>query len=287
MRRHSLFLLLTIFISYGQAQQMSLEVIPLTNRTADQLIDVIKPLLVPGGSVSGMNNKLIIKSTRINITEIKQLLNTLDKPLRRLLITVNQGQNINTIDLSQSVSGRVTSGDVSISNRSMTSHNQGVVISSTDSDGNRISYQAEHRETRTDNNHSFSVQTLEGQPALIQSGLSVPVQNQNTVFTRNGVIVRDSVEYVNATSGFYVLPRINGNQVTLMVAPNLTSVIGQVSPSFVVQNVQTTVSGLIGEWIDIGGLDTSTRANNRGILSGSENQQADSRTILIKVEEIR
>ena len=211
--------------------------IPLTNRTADQLIDVIKPLLVPGGSVSGMNNKLIIKSTRINITEIKQLLNTLDKPLRRLLITVNQGQNINTIDLSQSVSGRVTSGDVSISNRSMTSHNQGVVISSTDSDGNRISYQAEHRETRTDNNHSFSVQTLEGQPALIQSGLSVPVQNQNTVFTRNGVIVRDSVEYVNATSGFYVLPRINGNQVTLMVAPNLTSVIGQVSPSFVVQNL--------------------------------------------------
>jgi len=287
MRRYSLFILLTMFISGGQAQQMNIEVIPLANRTADQLIEVIQPLLVPGASISGMNNKLIIKSTRANITQIKQLLNTIDKPLRRLLITVNQGQNINTLDQSQSVSGRLSSGDVSISNRSMTSRNQGVLISGTDSDGNRVAYQTNERETQTDNNHSFSVQTLEGQPALIQSGLSVPVQNQNTVFTRNGVIVHDSVEYVNATSGFYVLPRINGNRVTLMVAPNLTSVIGQVSPSFVVQNVQTTVSGLIGEWIDIGGLDTSTRGNNRGILSGSENQQADSRTILIKVEEIR
>lgn len=287
MKRHSLFILLTMFMSCGQAQQMNLEVIPLANRTADQLIDVIQPLLVPGASISGMNNQLIIKSTRANITQIKQLLNTIDKPLRRLLITVNQGQNINTIDQSQSVNGRITSGDVSISNRSMTSRNHDVVISGTDSEGNQNAYQTSERETQTEKNHSFSVQTLEGQPALIQSGLSVPVQNQNTVFTRNGVIVSDSVEYVNATSGFYVLPKINGNRVTLMVAPNLTSVIGQVSPSFVVQNVQTTVSGLIGEWIDIGGLDTSTRGNNRGILSGSQNQQADSRTILIKVEEIR
>lgn len=287
MRRYILFILLNIFISGGQAQQMNLEVIPLTNRTADQLIEVIRPLLVPGGSVSGMNNQLIIKSTRANLAEIKQLLNTIDKPLRRLLITVNQGQNINTIDQSQSVSGRVSSGDVSVSNRSVTSRNQGVMISGTDSDGNRITYQTGDKETQSENNHSFSVQTLEGQPALIQSGLSVPIQNQNTVFTRNGVIVQDTVEYVDATSGFYVLPRINGNRVTLMVAPNLTRVNGRISPSFVVQNVQTTVSGLIGEWIEIGGLDTSTRGNSRGILSGSENQQADSRTILIKVEEIR
>ncbi|NNE36960.1 MAG: hypothetical protein HKN08_01545, partial [Gammaproteobacteria bacterium] len=155
------------------------------------------------------------------------------------------------------------------------------------SEGNRLTYRLNNRATNTNSNNSYTVQTLDGQPAFIQSGLSVPVQNQQAFINQNGVIVQNTVEYVDATSGFYVLPRVNGDTVNVMVTPNETRVRGSITPTFVVQNAQTTVSGRLGEWIEIAGLNTASGDNNQGMLSGNQSKQTDSRTILIKVEEIR
>ena len=94
-------------------------------------------------------------------------------------------------------------------------------------------------------------------------------------------------EYRDATSGFYVLPRLSGDRVTLMIAPQTSSVNPGSLPSFNIQNVQTTVSGRLGEWIEIGGLTQSSQRNSQSILSGRTNERQDSRTVLIRVEEIR
>ena len=286
MIRTSLLLVLILYVAAGNAQQMQLEVIPLKNRTAEQIIEVVKPLMPPGATVSGMNNQLILKTTPANLDEIKQLLNSIDQPLRRLLITVTQDQDLQSINQSQSVSGEVNVGNATIRNRP-TTRNQGITITGSDNEGNIINYQLNNNETTTLSNNQYTVQALDGQPAYIQSGLSVPVRNQNAYLGRNGVIVQDTVEYVAATSGFYVLPRVNGDRVNVMVAPNLTDVNGRITPTFVIQNAQTTVSGRLGDWIEIGGLTTASGGNNQGLLSSNQSKQKDSRTILIKVEEIR
>jgi type II secretory pathway component GspD/PulD (secretin) len=79
MIRSILLLLFCIFVLPVNAQQrMKLEVIPLKNSTSEQVINVIRPLLVQGGSISGRNNQLIIKTTPQNLIEIKDILNSID-----------------------------------------------------------------------------------------------------------------------------------------------------------------------------------------------------------------
>ena len=69
-----LFFGLIIYTACIHAAEMKLEVIPLHNRNADEIIPIIQPLVHEGGTVTGMNNQLIIKTTAANLVEIKQIL---------------------------------------------------------------------------------------------------------------------------------------------------------------------------------------------------------------------
>jgi len=287
MIRYVTVLLLYLFSFPLYAQQLKLEIIPLNHSTTDTVVPVIRPLLAPGGSISGMNNQLIVKTTPDNLVEIKQLLETLDRPLRSLMITVQQGIDRSEYLQGGAVSGTIGSGNVTLNNRTGQPSPGGVVLSGSDSNGNVIQYNGSNTQNNNTSNNTYSVQTLEGEPAYIQTGQSVPVPNRNTVITRNGVVIQDGMEYRDASSGFYVLPRVNGRNVTLMVAPRQSSVNPGRVPTFDIQSVQTTVTGRLGEWIQIGGLDQSSSAN-RQIPGGSNSRQVDElRSVLIKVEEIR
>ena len=68
----------------ARAADMVLEVIPLKHRLSDDVVHIIQPLVTPGGTVTGMNNQLIVKTTPANLEEIKQVLNSLDQAPRRL-----------------------------------------------------------------------------------------------------------------------------------------------------------------------------------------------------------
>ena len=103
----------------------------------------------------------------------------------------------------------------------------------------------------------------------------------------DSVLVQDGVEYRDVSSGFYVLPRISGDIVTLMVSPQLSRVTPNQAAIFDVQNVETTVSGKLGEWIIIGGATQHFSDNDkRNAISTKRNGQ-ERRNVLIKVEEIK
>jgi len=127
------------------------------------------------------------------------------------------------------------------------------------------------------------VQTLEGSPAFIQAGSLVPVPVRTTVVTSAGVIQQDSVQLYDATSGFYVLPRLNGDTVTLLLAPRLA---GGAAGGFDVQNVETTVSGRLGQWLHVGGTDQGSSHRDSGLLSGSRQQSRMQRSVELKVEDL-
>lgn len=282
----SLLLLSALSIALPvQAQQMRIEMIPLNNRTADEMVSIIRPLVVNGGSVSSANNQLIVKSTSQNLEEIKQLLQSLDRPLRRLMITVRQDVDGFSERNRQSVSGNYSSGDISISNN-VPAPRRGVEISGTDGDGNTIRYN--HRNTRSNiqDSNDYRLQTVEGQAAYIDLGQSVPIPSQTAYRTGRGIIVQDSIEYYDATSGFYVEPRLNGNLVTLLISPYMSRVNPQDGGVFDVQNTETTVQGRLGEWIEIGGVNQQQRTEGGGVLYSTNRNNQETRSILVKVDEI-
>src|SRR5688572_3259939 len=74
----------------AQSQPTVLEVIPLRYRSAQEIIPVIQPLLPRGGSVSGLQGQLVVRTTPANLDEIKRILATIDVAPRQLMITVRQ-----------------------------------------------------------------------------------------------------------------------------------------------------------------------------------------------------
>jgi type II secretory pathway component GspD/PulD (secretin) len=266
------------------AAQMRVEVIPLQHRMANDVIPVLQPLLAQGGSVTGMNNQLILKTTPENLAEIRAVLDNLDQRLRQLQISVRQDADQHGDFTRQSVAGRMDAGDVSI-RQGRGAGPDGVTVGVGDREVH-VQYQRRDRSSDQADHGSYQVRTLEGQPAFIQTGQAIPIP-QRIVAAHNGtLVVQDSVEYHNADAGFWVLPRVHGDQVTLMISPYTSRVGPGPSPEFDVQRAETTVSGQLGQWIAIAGIDQSTRRSSRELLSGTSEQLFENRNIQVRVDEI-
>ena len=279
-------LCLALGSSFLTAAEMTLEIIPLQFRNADEIIPIIRPLVQHGGTVTGMNNQLIVKTTAGNLMEIKQILAQIDKAARRLLITVKQdiSGEINTHE--HGVSGRYSRGDVTVSSNNKRDNNRGLVLSAEDEDGNNIRYRNLSTRSDIDDRNTFQVQTIDGKAAYIQTGQQVPIANRNAYVTRGGVVVRDTIEYHDVSSGFYVFPRVNGDRVTLLVSPQLSRVQPNQGGVFEFQNAETTTIGRLGEWMQIGGITQHFNTSDRENLRSTRQSGQEQRTILIKVEEI-
>jgi type II secretory pathway component HofQ len=290
MRRKSL-LFFVLALSWQSltlhAEEMTLEIIPLQHRLVDDVVTVLRPLVTPGGTVTGMNNQLIIKTTPANLADLKKVLETLDRSPRQLLITVKQGTSDRVYQQDESLSGRFSAGDISVAGADPGHREGGLVISAGDEKGNIVRYRSRSSDSSLDDRNTFRVQATEGYPAYIHAGQSIPVPARTEYVTPGGVIVSDSIEYHDATSGFYVLPRLNGDQVTLLVAPRLARFSSGHGPAFDVQDIETTATGRLGEWIELGGINQDFSDRNRQNLNSLHIQGLVSRTVLIKVDEIK
>src|SRR5205807_8255459 len=68
--------------------QQALERIPLRHRTADQVLPALQPLVEPGGALTGQAGQIIVRASPANLAESKRALEAIDRPLRRLQISV-------------------------------------------------------------------------------------------------------------------------------------------------------------------------------------------------------
>ena len=269
----------------AQAQQPALEVITLKYRNADQVIPVLKPLLAPGGTLSGMQNRLIVRTTPQNLAELRQVLDTLDAAPRRLLISVRQEGSAETGRSAAEVSGSVRSGDVRATVPGSGSREGGAVAIRRGDDRVRARIQ-DSRSAATDRSVQ-TLQVMEGGEAWIQVGQSVAVQGSSVTVGPQGAQASQATSYRDTGSGFRVRPRVSGQNVTLEISTRRDSVADADSQHFNVQRVDTMVTGRLGEWLELGGIARQGTLTERGTLSRSTRSDADDRRILLKVEELR
>ncbi|MCC6657646.1 MAG: hypothetical protein IT512_05650, partial [Rhodocyclaceae bacterium] len=116
MSKLALMLWLALLAGAAQAQQQ-LEIIKLQSRTADQVLPQLRPFIEPGGTLSGMNNQIFIRASDANRRQIMELLAAIDRPPRRLLISVRQDADSSAMARGGEVSGSVGSDRVRIESR--------------------------------------------------------------------------------------------------------------------------------------------------------------------------
>src|SRR2546425_5445680 len=91
---------------HGLAQQ-ALEIIPLRHRTVDQVLPALQPLVEPGGVLTGQSGQLIVRTSPANLAEIKRALEAIDRPLRRLQISVRFDDSLEAASQGIEASGRI------------------------------------------------------------------------------------------------------------------------------------------------------------------------------------
>jgi hypothetical protein len=140
-------------------------------------------------------------------------------------------------------------------------------------------------------NVTQTVQALEGRAALIQAGQSRAAPERRVTRSMvGGRVVEhtiDGVEYRSANTGFLVLPRLSGDRVTLEVSAQRESFVPNTSGGVDTQRVVTTVSGRLGEWIEVAG-SSEERSSDRAVIRGSAGgTRSEARTVFLKVDELR
>lgn len=272
----------------ARAAQLVLEVVQLRYRTVEQVLPVVQPLVPKPGTVSGMNNNLIVRTTPANLTEIRRVLDAIDRQPRRLMITVRQDADARRGQDGAEGSGGVGTGSGRITVPGERDSRGGSVIIGRGDDRARVDVYS--TESLQNDRSTQQVQVLEGSEAFIQVGQSIPVPTRSVVRDVIGGYVVDSsvdgIEYRDILSGFHVRPRLAGEVVTLDVSPQRNTPGARGRGSMNVQQLSTTVSGRLGEWMEIGGIVSGRAFEASGTVYRTTTTGSDDRRVLIKVDEL-
>lgn len=267
------------------ADQTVLEVIHLKHRTTDEIIPLIDPFLNKQGILKGVSGKLIIRTTPENLLEIKELLTEIDTVRRQLIITVKQNVDKATARRLLRLHGRVSKGEAQVKISSYAS-NKGL-INNNSFDKNRLNVQVQENQNLISDINTQRIQVLDGGRALIHLGKSLPITLHNSINTPQGTRIIRSTQFRDATIGFFVIPSVNGNKVSLEINSQRNTSDHYSQGAINVQQINTLISGKLGEWMHLG-LIESGRSN----WSFSPNSPLNDRTtseqriVLIKVDEI-
>jgi type II secretory pathway component GspD/PulD (secretin) len=267
-----------------QAQQSVLEVIDLKYRSAEQIVPMLKPLLAPGGTISALQNRVIVRTTPQNLAELRKVIEAVDSMPKRLMITVRQEAVGTGLASEAEVSGSIGTDGARVTvpgNRSTL----GATAQARQGDNVARARVLSSQSAATDRGVQ-SVQVLEGNEAFIRIGQSVPIPYFSVVQTPWGTQIAQSVEYRDADTGFRVRPRVNGDRVTLEISSRRDSLADPYSQTFDLQRIDTVVSGRLGEWIDIGGVDQSRVQTQGGTISRRSGSVSDDRKVFLKVEQV-
>lgn len=257
-------LLLLCWLPLVWAQPQELEIIELRSASVERVLPALRPLLEPGATLSGMNNQLFLRASARNRAEIRQALAAIDKPARQLVIRVANQRGAEDMDRGVAGSGQVVLG---------TRNQAGIEARVWDS------------RTVSRDNSSQMVRATEGGPAFIQVGRSLPVPMRQVVIGPGGAVVSETVVYQDIGQGFYAVPQLHGDRVTLEISQQADQPGRQ--GSIQTQRLNTTLSGRLGEWIELGGTGQQGGRQESGAFALSSRDMREQRSIWLKVEEVR
>ncbi len=281
--RALLCLLVLITASVAAAERLVVEVIPIGYRSVEEILPVIRPLVPPPGSVSGMQGRLVVKTTPENLSEVKRVLAQLDRAPRTLLVSVRQGASQNARVREDEAAVRIEHGGVAGSAGSAGGgRGGGLSARIVEDDDVQARLRTFEAESRTSDAAVQRVRVVEGREAFIRAGQSVPFTRREVIVSGGSAQVRENVEFRDVTRGFYVIPRVRGDRAFVQVSPHSARL--NASGGVDVQAAATTVSGPVGTWIPVGGIDESSRRSDTGLLERAESESASQHSLYIKVD---
>ena len=260
--------LLAVALSICLPLQAATEVIQLNNRMAEDVLPVAESVLGGQGRVTAYGNQLIVNAPDSLIRELRQVVDQLDVAPKRLLISVDTQDSASSTTGGYRVDGSVRAGDVEFET------GRGEI-------GGRDQVRIIRRSTNSRDGGIQQIQASEGYPALIQVGQSVPLTTQGT--DGYGQIYQQT-QYRDVLRGFYATATVHGDRVQISISSSRDRLAQGRSGVVEVQNADTRISGRVGEWITVGGIDESASSDQRGTLRRYSTQGSQNLSMRLKVD---
>lgn len=245
-------LLASLLLLVSVAASAATEVLTLNYRTSDELLPIAQNFIGRDGKVSGYGNQLIVNARAEKVQSLRELLAQLDKPSRRLLISVDTTDSNDQNRNGYSVNG---AGQTRIISRSTASRSGGMQ----------------------------QVQASEGVPALVQVGQSVPFTSSQTD-SYGGL--QTQTQYRDVTRGFYVTASVTGSTVHLNISTHNDRMSQQRQDVVDMQSANTQVSGRLGEWITLAGMNEQSQGNTGEYTQNWSTQGRSDMTVRVKVDSL-
>lgn len=277
-------LLCSISLFTGVTLADSIQTIQLAHRPADEIMPVINPMLGPDDSLTGQGYQLFIRTSDSNLEQIKQMVSSLDRAAKMLLISVFQGNDreLRALGVSGDFQYQDSNANVSLGSTGEAAKRGAEVQYST----RNASAGAHTFSTRgrLSDNPIHQLRISEGSEGYIETGESIPYFSGS--YWRGGRrgIVEGGVDYKDINTGFYVLPRVHGEQATLDVSPYKQSQSRKRGGDIETQSASTRITGKLGQWLAIGGVTGQTRSSSNRIGSYGSTQSRDNASIWIKAD---
>lgn len=279
-----ILLIALLFIAMPAQALPQVEIIELRHRTVEDVLPVLQPLLEPGGALSGMSGQLIVRTSEGNLAELKKVLAAIDRPPRQLVIQVSQHRETDSRQQGFGVSGNVEMGD----NVRMTGPgaampgDTGVEVRQ---GGSRVGVQGGDVRRSGEERADQFVRVLDGEEAFIRIGRSLAVPFRRVTAGPGGVTVTGGLVYRDIGQGFHAVPRLAGDRVTVEISPQFDSPGDRGSGDVDTQRLTTTVTGRLGEWIELGGSARQAQGAETRMTGMASGEMRDTSSVWLRVEE--
>jgi hypothetical protein len=241
-----------------------MEIIELKGRTPQEMIPLLRPFVGPEGTVTGMHNSLIVRTTPDRMAEVRRIIGAFDKAPRRLLIHVRE----------------TAPSEASRNEIGIATGNHRIRIG----EGDEAGVTLKRYTTRSRDENVRTLQTLEGEPTLIQSGVRLPVVTSSGYVAGAGPDRRRiTYGYTDADSGFYAIANLVGDRVRVEITTRKERPIPG-SGAITHQESRNMVTGGIGEWLHIAGIRSSRGNDTTDLGRQSATRTEAMNDIWVKVE---
>ena len=257
--KFSFCLILLLFNGYVHADDAVMDVIPLQNRPAAELVDLLAPMLEKTDKVIADGPNLIVKTTSDRLESILVMINRLDVRVNNLAITVIQNSS-------------KTASELNAETAMLTSPSQ-------------IRMHGMNADTRDVNSSQrMQLHTMDGHAAYIKIAKLKQQQQVNVYGSMgyNNSSIGSYSQTQEASSGFAVTPRLTGQEVVLDIEPWSENF--QHGVNMDTQAAHTTLRANLGEWIEIAGNATDNQSAVSGMNTFNHSTHKNNFRILIKVD---
>lgn len=232
------------------------EVLTLQHRMPQELIPILTPFLDKEGVIKSFNNQLVIQTSTENLVSLKKLVQDLDKPVQKLMLSVSQSKEAPSEQFSVDAKGKVIFGQDNFTLSSQISTSRST-----------------SREEDQSLNH---IQVVSGSPAMITSGKTVALLTNRGAIQDKGSASLNQLQQDQSQK--YTLPTDNAgttiqNTGTTSTNQNhLTITNNPTDPNLPTSDVimQPVVGGNVS--IENSNKNKATSANSQYNLGGFQEQ---------------